>query len=145
MYKNGEIASAVFVTLFFATAFGFFETNSIAQGVISELILLHHFSMWHVAMLVTILGIGTAEMSFSLVRRRYVRVLVVVIADALLFAAMEDMAWFLWRGQWNPYGSWSYFPFGTGFTLLGVSIPWIYVVLIGLSVFFYYLGLRIDS
>ena len=96
-------------------------------------------------MLVTILGIGTAAMSFSLVRHRFKRVLVVVIADALLFAVMEDIAWFLWRGQWNPYGSWSYYPFGAGFYVLGVPIPWIYIVLIGLSISFYYLAMRIDA
>jgi hypothetical protein len=144
IYRNGEVTSAIFLTLFFSAAFGFFETNSIREGLISELILFHHFSIWHVAMLVTILGIGTAAMSFSLVRRRYIRVIFVVIADALLFAATEDVFWFLWRGTWNPYGSWSYYPLGTGFFLFGAPIPWIYVILMGLSVVFYYLGFRID-
>jgi hypothetical protein len=128
-FKEGEVIANIAASLILAISFGFFESNSVRDAIVSNFVLFNHFSWWHVAMFATVFGLGLSLMTFSLMRGDLFRAMLVASADVMTFAPVEDMMWFLFRNSWVKSNAWSTWSLG-GIEIVNTFVPWLYLILL---------------
>jgi hypothetical protein len=135
-FKEAEVTANLVASLIMAVSFGFFESNSKGDAIVSNYVLFNHFSWWHVAMFATVFALGLSLMTFSLMRGDLFRAILVAGADVMTFAAVEDMMWFLFRNSWVGPNAWSTWSLG-GIEIVNTFVPWIYLILLGAASIIY--------